>query len=81
MRPADALLAAPVQSALCMHDRSRVEVFCYSLRATDQSTHRQLIEHGVEHFHEVWRAARSTAMPPMAMPPMAMPNATKDGTR
>ena len=41
-------LAHLMQSALCFHDRSTIEIFCYSLRPSDSSVHRVMIEEGVE---------------------------------
>ena len=39
-----------MQSIPGMHDRSRVEVFCYSLEADDSTTFRQKIAREAEHF-------------------------------
>ena len=41
-------LAHLMQSVFGFHDRSRFEIFCYSLRASDNSVHRQVIERDVE---------------------------------
>ena len=42
-----------MQSVFSFHDRSLIELYAYSLRPSDGSTHRQMIEKGVEHFREV----------------------------
>ena len=42
-----------MQSVFGMHDRARVEVFCYSLRKDDASAFRKCIEKGAEHFYDV----------------------------
>ena len=39
-----------MQSIPGMHDRSRVEVFCYSLEADDSTTFRQKIAREADHF-------------------------------
>lgn len=42
--------AAPARAVFCMHNRQRVEVFCYALSPSDGSQWRKRIEEGVEHF-------------------------------
>ena len=46
-------LAHLMQSTFGYHDTSRFEIYCYSLRPSDGSIHRQMIERGAEHFYEV----------------------------
>lgn len=47
-------------SVFSFHDRSRYEVFCYSIRASDGSQWRKRVEDTVEHFVEVssWDTAQ-----------------------
>ena len=42
-----------MQSVFTFHDRSRFEIFVYSLRPSDDSVHRKQIEADAEHFFEV----------------------------
>ena len=54
-----------MQSVFGMHDASRLEVWCYSLRQHDGSAYRFTIERGASHFREVshldlQRGGRST---------------------
>merc|ERR1719284_2276194 len=39
-----------MQSIPGVHDRSRVEIFCYSLAPDDNTTFRQKVSRGAEHF-------------------------------
>eukprot|EP00983_Pelagomonas_calceolata_P120753 1160735-Pelagomonas_calceolata.AAC.8 len=44
------LLWPTARAVFCMHNRDRVEVFCYALSPNDGSQWRQRIEAGTEHF-------------------------------
>ena len=39
-----------MQSIPGCHDRANIEIFCYSLAADDDTTFRQKISKGAEHF-------------------------------
>ena len=55
-------LAHLMQSVFNFHDKSRFEVFVYSLRPSDGSSHRHQIEHHTEHFREVpWHVSHARA--------------------
>lgn len=53
-------LAHLMQSVFGMHDRDRVEAYCYATTAGDNSVHRQQIENEAPHFRDVnsWTTER-----------------------
>lgn len=50
-----------MQSCFGMHDRSKVEVFCYALTPDDQSSWRRRVESEAEHFHDISRLLHGDA--------------------